>query len=229
MTTALLETKAAFARRLGVNKSTITRAEQAGRLVMQGGKVDVEASLARWHATAGGRTDLAEKHARQRGQTIPQVSQPAPTQKTATTGAYSPDAGKVAALQPPQPLLVQLAPPATIGVDDDATRQQYRATVLHYENQTIKLQMALDKGQRHQLAAVQREAYSLGAALQAGLERLIDQTAPRLAAATDCDARAALLCDECGRLARSIRAEFVRSARRLRYGGLRQQGEKLHG
>jgi len=215
MTTPLLESKAAFARRIGVNKSTITRAAQIGRLVMQDGKVDVEASLARWHATAGGRTDLTEKHAQQRGQIIPQVSQPAPAQKNATAGAYSPDTGTVAMPQP----LVQLSPSATIGADDDATRQEYRATVLHYENQTIKLQMALDKGLRQRLAAVQREAYSLGAALQAAMERLIDQTAPRLAAQSQRDARATLLRDECTALARAIRAEFVRSARRLRQQG----------
>jgi len=203
MTAATLESKAAFARRLGVNKSTITRAEQAGRLVMQGGKVDVAASLDRWHATAGGRTDLIEKHAQQRGKTIQPIPTHIPDQENAATGLYSSDRTIDETEQDPE----------------TADRSRYKKRVLHFENQTIKLQMALDKGLRHRLAAVQREAFSLGAALQAGLERLIDQTAPRLAATTDRNTRAALLRDECGRLARSIRAEFVRSARRLRQQG----------
>jgi len=190
MTATALESKAAFARRIGVNKSTITRAAQAGRLVMQGSKVDVAQSLARWHATAGGRADLTEKHAQQRGQTIPQASLPTPEQKSAKTGVYSSGTGKVAAFQP--------SAPSAIGVDDEATRTDYKATTLLFENETIKLQMAL--------------------------ERLIDQTAPRLAAESQRDARAALLHEECAALARSIKAEFVRSARRLR-----QQKEKSNG
>jgi hypothetical protein len=47
----ILETRAAFARRLGVHRSHITRAMQAGRLVMQDGLVDVEASQARMALT----------------------------------------------------------------------------------------------------------------------------------------------------------------------------------
>lgn len=40
-----LETQAAFARRLGKDKSHVTRLKQAGRLVLRDGQVDVEASL----------------------------------------------------------------------------------------------------------------------------------------------------------------------------------------
>ena len=47
-----LETQKAFARRIGKDPSHITRLKQAGRLVMQGGKVDVDASLARIEATS---------------------------------------------------------------------------------------------------------------------------------------------------------------------------------
>src|SRR5574337_1226193 len=62
-----IESRAAFARRLGVARSTITRAAQNGRLVLIGEEIDVEASLARWHATAGARSDVAARHAAQRG------------------------------------------------------------------------------------------------------------------------------------------------------------------
>jgi hypothetical protein len=47
-----LETQAEFAARLGVNPATVTRLKQAGRLVLgEGGRVVVEASLARMQAT----------------------------------------------------------------------------------------------------------------------------------------------------------------------------------
>jgi len=64
-------TKAAFARHLGINKSTITRWGKAGRLVLaENGKVKVEASLAKIKATEGHRSDLKEKHAVGRGHAI---------------------------------------------------------------------------------------------------------------------------------------------------------------
>lgn len=48
------ETQAQFAERLGMNKSSITRAKQAGRLVMTpDGRVDVRASLLAMAATEG--------------------------------------------------------------------------------------------------------------------------------------------------------------------------------
>jgi len=46
-----LETQAAFSRRIGKNKSHVTRLKHAGRLVMKGRKVDVEKSLQRIEAT----------------------------------------------------------------------------------------------------------------------------------------------------------------------------------
>jgi len=209
MTTPLLESKAAFARRLGVNKSTITRAEQAGRLVMQGGKVDVAASLDRWHATAGGRTDLTEKHAQQRGQSIPPIPTHIPDQKNAATGLYS---------------SVNTTDATSDETDPHHTsRTRYKTMVLHFENEAIKLDMALARGLRHRLADIQREALGLGAALRASVERLVDQTAPRLADTSERTARAALLAAACTALNRSIKLEFVRSARRLRQSGLRSK------
>lgn len=63
----MIETKAAFARRLNVHKSQITRAAQAGRLVLLAdGMVDVEASVERWYATKAGRDDVSARHAANR-------------------------------------------------------------------------------------------------------------------------------------------------------------------
>lgn len=62
------ETQVMFARRIGVAKSYITALKHDGRLVMaEGGGVDVEASLARIAATAGGRDDMSDIMAEQRG------------------------------------------------------------------------------------------------------------------------------------------------------------------
>ncbi|RLJ20775.1 hypothetical protein DJ031_04500 [bacterium endosymbiont of Escarpia laminata] len=176
------ETQAAFARRLGVNRATITRAKQAGRLVMEGKRVEIEQSLARWHATKAGRTDLDAIHAEQRGATVPTtqdqlVSEP--------TGA-------------------------------PADRTQYKAMLLHYENQQIKLEMGLRRGQRFLLADVSRESHGLGATLRAGIERLIDQTAPRLSIIRSDEERAILLQKEVKKIKSMMKSEFAIALRRMR-------------
>jgi hypothetical protein len=61
-----LITQAEFARRQDWNRSTVTRLKHAGRLVMEGVLVDVEATLARLGHTVGGRDDVAERHAAER-------------------------------------------------------------------------------------------------------------------------------------------------------------------
>jgi len=62
-----IETRAAFARRLDMHKSTVTRLQQAGRIVLTAsGLVDVEASLVLIQETKGGRDDVAARHAAQR-------------------------------------------------------------------------------------------------------------------------------------------------------------------
>ncbi len=58
----ILESQSTFATRLNVNRSTVSRWKESGRLVMQGKKVDVEASLLLIEQTRGGRDDLVERH-----------------------------------------------------------------------------------------------------------------------------------------------------------------------
>ncbi len=56
--------QAEFARIMGYAKSYVTKLKQAGRLVMEGDKVDIEASRARIAATDGGaRPDVAARFA----------------------------------------------------------------------------------------------------------------------------------------------------------------------
>lgn len=83
------ESQADFARRMewhmgrAVNRSTVKRWADAGRLVMVDGKVDVEASLALLGGTQAGRQDVTDRHAQEAaekataGRTAPDVPQPA--------------------------------------------------------------------------------------------------------------------------------------------------------
>lgn len=208
-----LETKAAFARRLGVNKSTITRAAQAGRLVFEGKLVQVEQSLAKWQASMGSRPDVAARFALQRvlgGARHPTY------QSGAENALADVLAGSAAIVAPGLPA----QPPQLEGIEGEAGeshgRAHYKALALGYENQSIKLEIALRRHQRYPLPAVKREAHALGTTLRASVERLIDQTAPRLAAERDPAIRLELLQSQCAALRGAMRQEFGRALRRLR-------------
>ena len=189
-------TDAEFARFLGVNKSTVCRARKAGRLVIAAdGLVDFDASAARWHETAGGRTDVAARHAANRGAVIPKA-QPAPKNATARDSVSDAGLGSETA--------------------SGETRNGAKVALLHYENATIKLEMALRRGLRVERAAMKREAQGLGAMLRAGIERVIDQTAPRLAAAGDYTERRRILDAEIRRLTWVVKREMPRALRRMR-------------
>ena len=69
-------TQVEFAKLLGVHKSHITRLKQSGRLVLlEDGKVDVEASKTQIAETEGGRDDVAARHAAEKGQQAPAVNE----------------------------------------------------------------------------------------------------------------------------------------------------------
>ena len=194
-----LETKAAFARRLNWNRSTVTRAAQAGRLVLSGALVDVEASLARLKATEGGRADVAARHAAERGQG---GASPIPATENAAAAKRAPRSAENDA-----------APTS----DTDGTgRARYKAITLQFENQQIKLGMAMARGLRFNRKDLAREATALGAIVRSAVERVIDQTAPRLAVMTDADRRRDLLGAELRAVRHALRAEFPRALRRLR-------------
>lgn len=216
------ETRAAFARRLGVHKSTITRAEQAGRIVMAGDLVDVERSVERWYATKGGREDVAARHAENRGGdwvTPPREGE------NGTTGRES-----RATTQPAGEKTSATGGPGGAGSDGaGAARTRYKALALQYENQQIKLEMALRRGLRYPLASVRREAAGLGATLRAAMERIIDQTAPRLAVmGSDLDRRR-LLEAELARVRWMLKRELPRALRRMRVEGGKAIGSGVAG
>ena len=179
---------------LGVSRSTVTRAKQAGRLVLDDrGRVLVDESLQRYHATAGGRTDVAERHAQGRGGMLP--------------GAADHEAAAVDATSSDED-----------GDDEDApaSRKHYKALVLHYENENIRLEQALRRHERYPRKAVRREALALGASLRAAMERLVDEATPQLTIA-DASARREHLDDQGRALRRVLKAEMARALYRLRH------------
>jgi hypothetical protein len=203
----MIETRAAFARRIGINKSNVTRAAQAGRIVLTpGGMVDVEKSIERWYATKGGRDDVAARHAESRG-AVGSVAQP--TAENGTAGRET-----ATAAQP------DVAPSG-----DGGTRTRYKAMGLHFENQSIKLEMALRRGLRYPVALVKREALGIGSSFRAAVERVIDQTAPRLAVMPDDLSRRRLIDAELRRLRWMIKSELPKALRRMRASG--QAGAKV--
>jgi len=95
------ETRAQFAARLGVHRSTITRAVEAGRLVLhENGHILVAPSLKRWHETKAGRTDMEARHAQNRGAAIPEADQ---SQKTQQRAALQAQAATAAQQEPRNP------------------------------------------------------------------------------------------------------------------------------
>lgn len=192
------ETRAAFARRIGVNKSTITGAAQRGRIVLNvHGLVEVEASLKRWHETKGGRSDVEERHAQNRGGAIPEagVGEELPAGSIMDATGWQPG--------------------ATHGAESEG-RARHKAAALDYENKSIRLEMDLRDGRRYPIEAVKREGAGIGATLRAAFERLTDQTAPRLAVMPGAAERSRLLRQELARVRQMIKTDLPRALRRLR-------------
>lgn len=206
------ETLAAFARRLGVARSTVTRAAQAGRLSLNAqGLVLVQASLASWHASRGSRDDVAQRHAEARGQAIPTQrtqAHPLPQPQKPTSG----------------PVSAPAEAPEGSGASDDAdepTRATYRVQALAAQNDALQIELDRLRGRRLDREQAVREAQGLGNSLRGAVDRLIDQLAPRLAAGTSAADRARLLQRELAEARRALHTEYPRALRRLmqRRGG----------
>lgn len=165
-----IETKAEFARRLGVHKSTVTRYAQADRLVLAtNGKVMVKDSLARIYATMGHRTDLTEKHAQDRGQAIKN-----PTDEQGQSQSDSHDSM--------DPIDLDMdATEQTVGQD----RAKYKAAAIDFGNQKIKLEEALNEGIRIDKQDYHQHISQKAVNLKSAIERLIDNLAPQIATLTD--------------------------------------------
>lgn len=193
------ESRAQFAARLGVARSTITRAVQAGRLIQhENGHILVGPSIKRWHETKAGRTDMEAHHAENRGAAIPEADI---SQKNATAARKTAKTRNNTATESE--------------TTETGSRTSYKGIVLKFENDLIKLEMALRRGQRYPIDHIKNEAVSIGGTLRAGLERLIDQAVPRLAMTTSPAIRLQILEKEARHLARLIKCEFPRALRRM--------------
>ena len=85
--------------------------------------------------------------------------------------------------------------------------------------------MALRRGLRLERGAVKREAAALGALVRAGVERVIDQTAPRIAAATNELQRRQIIDGEIRRLRWIIKRELPKALRRMQDDGAKKTAE----
>lgn len=229
-TASLTESLAAFARRLGVHRSTVTRAAQAGRLALApDGSVLIAQSLARWHATAAGRLDVADRHAAARGHHIPadipaaqipapqSPAHPAPATSALAAPEKSPSGPAAAPVAPPAASATPATPDAADGPADESgtSRAHAAATTLHWQNNLLRLELGVTQGAYLPRDALLDELNGLGATLRGSLERLTDQLAPRLAAATSAAERHRLLQAEAHTLRRQLAREFPRALRRL--------------
>lgn len=200
-----------FARILGVHKSTVTRAIQSGRLIAVDGKLEVEENLRRWEATkAGSRPDVAARHASQRTQ---DSRMPIRTAENATTDHADQLTDEKSGPESEETVPADQSGPSSL---ESGTLPYFTARRIDAQNKLVKLGMQLRAARRFPVEGMRREALALGGTLRAALERLVDQTAPRLAVISDRSVRRDLLESETRQLRRDLRREFVRSLRRLR-------------
>lgn len=226
----MTETPAAFARRLGVHKSTVCRAIQAGRLIVSGGMLDVADSLQRWEDTKPGtRPDVLARHAAKRAPAIPwqpgadqspqiaaqlaakTVRQPAANAAIGLGGQHDEDDTEIVDGGAIAELTV-----ATEQAGDGPGIAHYAQALLSAQNAMARLSIQMRSYRRYRLEDIDREARSLGSTLRGALERLVDQTAPRLAVMDTEEQRRELLFAESIALRRMIRRELPRALRRLR-------------
>lgn len=145
-----VESKAAFAKRLGVNRSTITRAAQSGRIVINiDGKVLINESLARWESTKGGRTDVEARHAQGRGHYV-------------------------------QALRVLDSDGESESESDVGEMALYKARALEAKNKMALIEVGLEKGDLIEKPEHLRDAAKIGAGLRQSIENLIDNLSPQI-------------------------------------------------
>lgn len=199
MTTVFGLSRREFAKELGCSVGWVQKLVETGRCVLTAdGKIDGPASKARIAATADpGRRDVADRHAQARGAALAGV-------KESLTVA-----------------------PGVGGLDElpAGSRAEAKAILMQIENGLMMIERDLRKGRRYDREAVRREAAALGSMLRAGIERVIDQTAPRLAATGDGALRRTILSREVARLRYVIKREMPRALRRMRAAGAMKRAE----
>ena len=193
------ETKSAFARRLGVAPSYVTKLGEEGRLVLDGRFVDVEASLAKIDATKDpNRDDVRQRHAKARDQKRLAVAQSSPVAAQTAPGAGE---GPTEAQEAPQTPAKENEPVVQAA---DVFRKA-RTAKMHYEARRAVIRVARLQGRLTDMAIVRRAAGNDGASLRAMLENLPDRAAPVLAPVRDPVGAAGIL----GKLLDDIETEWT--------------------
>lgn len=186
-----LETRADFARRLGVNRSTITRWVDTGRVVLSGAMIDVEASQQLLADTGGARPDVADRHAAERAA------------KVGAGGTAPPTA------TPPA------SPPGDSSGRADGVGNSYqaaRAVKEKYAALHSKLEYEQALGNLIPKADVDLALRNFGASVRARLDVLPDQLAPLLAPVTDLDEIHALLAEHARGILLAVADDMGRAA-----------------
>lgn len=173
-----LMSRAEFARRQGVNKSTVTRWGQDGRLVERDGLVDAEASAARIERTRGTRHDVADRWAEERGVALP--AQPAAATEQPPADPGHEDGGEAEAL----------------GTDEIGLRTR-RAKMLSAEADARmrERQDLLAAGEVVERAAVRADLAAAAGLILAGADAMPDELTPLLTGVSDAARVRAILHD----------------------------------
>ena len=172
-----LMTQSDFAKLMGWNKSTVTRAKQGGRIVMASGLVDVEASRARLEATGGMRFDVAARHGRERAA------------KTAAGGPQEVGAGGTVGEG------AKTAPAAGGTPWRDENRADAQARKESAAADLLEIELAQKRGQVIPKDDVDQALKTFAASTRARLDTLPDQLAPLLAPVGDLGEIHALLAE----------------------------------
>lgn len=189
------ESKAAFARRLGVHRANVTRWAQEGRVVVVDGQVEVEASIARLDATKDpNRDDVRQRFARQRDEKRLAAAQNA-TAGALSTASEGTDKGEAEKNAPARNFKTG-GPGATEAepvMQAAEVFRKARAAKMHYEARRAVIRVARIGGRLAEVATIRKCAGNDGATLRSMLENLPDQAAPRLAPVRDAAGVAAIL------------------------------------
>ncbi len=173
-------TQTEFAAHIGKDKSYVTRLKQAGRLVMDGGKVLVAESLARIAATKDpNRDDVARRHAEERAAKAG-CGEDGCRIQSGMTGAAGGMTGSAGAFGDERVT---------------ASYQQSRATKEHYLALQAKANYEQEIGKLVLADEVRRAALDAGASLRTALEGIPDQLAPQLTTMADREEIHALLAE----------------------------------
>jgi hypothetical protein len=158
------ESRADFARRMGWNRSSVTRAVQDGRVVLSNGLVDVEASLEKIEA-------LASPYAHHRAHS--QQLEEARHTKTPTAGAVA------AAMRALAPLEAPASLPAGESIEElnrrlkkaEADKREHEADMARMERETMAGNLIARED-------VEFALDDFGATLRSLMENLADRLAP---------------------------------------------------